>query len=103
MWLYRFLNLLLFIKGAWGKRAAPEDDYALQQLLGWLEEQQQSNDNSPADYIAEMETEPNNEVKRAWKQFSDGWGKRADSWKNFRGSLLVNRIYLYTLILIGNF
>lgn len=30
--------------------------------------------------------EPNNEVKRAWKQFSDGWGKRGDSWKNFRGT-----------------
>lgn len=65
----------------WGKRAAPEEEYALQQLLTWLE-QQQSTDNTP-DYIVDLE--PNNEVKRGWRQFSDGWGKRGDSWKNFKG------------------
>lgn len=78
---------MFFVQGGWGKRFAPDDEYAIQQLASLLEDQQQIEPQYSSEF--DSEPEPNDDEKRAWKQFNNGWGKRAESWKNFRGMVYL--------------
>ncbi|KAJ8981312.1 hypothetical protein NQ317_015445 [Molorchus minor] len=71
-------------QGGWGKRYLPtEDDLAIQELASILE--QENNPNIPP-LESNNDFEINDDEKRNWNKFSDGWGKRS-KWEKFREKL----------------
>lgn len=78
------------MQGAWGKRLAPEDEYAMKQLASLIEQEEQQQEPQYSEYAGlGSDSDINNDDKRAWKGLNGGWGKRSDSWGNFRGKCRI--------------
>ncbi|CAH0561033.1 unnamed protein product [Brassicogethes aeneus] len=72
------------LQSGWGKRFSPDDEMAINQLASMLERDQQM-EQPYTEYGPEGHMNLNNDDKRGWGEFHDGWGKRSNNWNKMRG------------------